>query len=252
MPYEAAKALAATFCYHIRWALTPVFGNDFPALCLRPEDEGYYGYKIEPAIVQECAYATKLFREQGKAYQVTQVKQSVETYSPRVQFTSLSWAAKDPPREMAAREESGYYTSTDLATPQVSPRSTVCSPVNGSSSPLSLPVVGSSTYTFVARQLPPPSQLPPKSVPNHYYGRELRCKRTHSKVTVEDYGDNGRTAWLQPQVPSNDIGPDNELIKYENRFYTREEVEAAYALLQLRYGDAKRNSPKRTRNGSRY
>ncbi|KAJ5679899.1 hypothetical protein N7462_008143 [Penicillium macrosclerotiorum] len=37
MPFEAAKALAATFCWKIRFVLTPLFGNDFPELCI-PED----------------------------------------------------------------------------------------------------------------------------------------------------------------------------------------------------------------------
>ncbi|KAF3200096.1 hypothetical protein TWF679_001083 [Orbilia oligospora] len=33
IPYLAAKAICSRFCYTIREALSPIFGNDFPALC---------------------------------------------------------------------------------------------------------------------------------------------------------------------------------------------------------------------------
>ncbi|KAK6336596.1 hypothetical protein TWF718_009398 [Orbilia javanica] len=35
IPYLAAKAICSRFCYSIRDALSPIFGNDFPALCER-------------------------------------------------------------------------------------------------------------------------------------------------------------------------------------------------------------------------
>lgn len=53
MPYEAAKAVAATFCWKIRYALTPIFGVDFPNTCIPPSDSNQFGRMIiEPAIVQ--------------------------------------------------------------------------------------------------------------------------------------------------------------------------------------------------------
>lgn len=53
MPYEAAKAVAATFCWKIRYALTPIFGVDFPNTCIPPSDSNRFGRMIiEPAIVQ--------------------------------------------------------------------------------------------------------------------------------------------------------------------------------------------------------
>jgi hypothetical protein len=36
MPYEAARAMAATFCWRIRYALTPLFGTEFPAMTYDP------------------------------------------------------------------------------------------------------------------------------------------------------------------------------------------------------------------------
>ncbi|KAJ6257117.1 hypothetical protein Dda_8002 [Drechslerella dactyloides] len=61
IPYLAAKAMCTRFCYTIRHALSPIFGNDFPALCERARNEimsmgKTYGseetLQIEDSIVQ--------------------------------------------------------------------------------------------------------------------------------------------------------------------------------------------------------
>lgn len=41
IPYEMCKQLARRFCYYIRWKLVPLFGPDFPALCMSPLDSGF-------------------------------------------------------------------------------------------------------------------------------------------------------------------------------------------------------------------
>ncbi|KAL4936623.1 hypothetical protein BDV06DRAFT_216529 [Aspergillus oleicola] len=51
MPYEAAKAVASTFCWKIRFALTPIFGTDFPSTCVPPNDRSRYGRMIIDASV---------------------------------------------------------------------------------------------------------------------------------------------------------------------------------------------------------
>ncbi|KAL7276549.1 hypothetical protein RUND412_000472 [Rhizina undulata] len=54
IPFEAAKALAAKFCFKIRFALTIIFGEDFPQLCL-PESHPEFGkYSIDPEIIERC------------------------------------------------------------------------------------------------------------------------------------------------------------------------------------------------------
>ena len=54
MPFEAAKALAAKFCYRIRYALTVIFGPDFPDACLPEDHENFGQYAIEPEIIAKC------------------------------------------------------------------------------------------------------------------------------------------------------------------------------------------------------
>jgi hypothetical protein len=63
MPFDAAKAVAATFCWRIRYALTPVFGSDFPKICLRPESEGFGAMVIDPAITQRCTEEAEFYRQ---------------------------------------------------------------------------------------------------------------------------------------------------------------------------------------------
>ncbi|KAJ5544491.1 hypothetical protein N7535_007110 [Penicillium sp. DV-2018c] len=46
MPYDCAKALAATFCWKIRFALTPLFGNDFPDMCIPITERGKFGRMV--------------------------------------------------------------------------------------------------------------------------------------------------------------------------------------------------------------
>ncbi|CZT20819.1 uncharacterized protein RCC_06677 [Ramularia collo-cygni] len=59
MPYACARAVCLTFCYTIRWALTPVFGPDFIKECLTPDDPGYCRFKIDPQLVLDAAQEVK-------------------------------------------------------------------------------------------------------------------------------------------------------------------------------------------------
>lgn len=51
MPYQCAKAVCATFCYHIAGALIPLFGPDFPSQCIPPEAPEHGRMIIDPAII---------------------------------------------------------------------------------------------------------------------------------------------------------------------------------------------------------
>lgn len=54
VPYEAARALAKTFCYDIRYALTPLFGPSFANQCTLPDDPVFRRWQIPAIIVSEC------------------------------------------------------------------------------------------------------------------------------------------------------------------------------------------------------
>ncbi|KPI35805.1 uncharacterized protein AB675_11088 [Cyphellophora attinorum] len=70
IPYLAAKHIAATFCYRIRHALTPVFGLDFIDLCVPPSDlrfgiaDGIFpGMLIPPSVTQQCTTEAALYKQ---------------------------------------------------------------------------------------------------------------------------------------------------------------------------------------------
>ncbi|KAK9373479.1 uncharacterized protein V1513DRAFT_448842 [Lipomyces chichibuensis] len=41
LPFTIARTLASRTCYHIRFALIPLFGPDFPESCLKPDEPGF-------------------------------------------------------------------------------------------------------------------------------------------------------------------------------------------------------------------
>ena len=74
LPFEAAKAVAANFCWPIRYALTPIFGCSFPSSCLPPESEDFGNLIIDSAIVKRC-------RMQAEAFKALEVKSVVKASS---------------------------------------------------------------------------------------------------------------------------------------------------------------------------
>ena len=88
MPYEAAKAVAATFCYNIRYALTPVFGVDFLSLCVLPENPNFGRMLIDRDIVQRCT-------EQATGYRLLSRESSLMS-SPRSPALSDRFEKSNP------------------------------------------------------------------------------------------------------------------------------------------------------------
>jgi hypothetical protein len=66
MPFEAAKAVAATFCWNIRYALTPVFGLDFPSRCIQPGSDRFGEMVIDARITRCCTEEARAYRSMEK------------------------------------------------------------------------------------------------------------------------------------------------------------------------------------------
>ena len=54
MPYECARAICLTFCYPIRWAVTPIFGPSFVRECLQPGTPDFAKFRVDAETVR-CA-----------------------------------------------------------------------------------------------------------------------------------------------------------------------------------------------------
>src|SRR5262245_12421274 len=62
MPYQCAKAVCSTFCCRIAGALIPIFGPDFPSLCIPPDAPDYGRMVIEPRIIHEATREAEIYR----------------------------------------------------------------------------------------------------------------------------------------------------------------------------------------------
>ncbi|KAL1871031.1 hypothetical protein VTK73DRAFT_2340 [Phialemonium thermophilum] len=62
MPYSCARAVCATFCYHIAGALIPIFGPTFPSECLPPNSSNYGRMVIDHSIIVEATREAEMFR----------------------------------------------------------------------------------------------------------------------------------------------------------------------------------------------
>ncbi|RPA92805.1 hypothetical protein L873DRAFT_129082 [Choiromyces venosus 120613-1] len=86
IPYEAAKALAAKFCYRIRYALTIIFGDSFPEQCL-PEHHPEFGkYQIDAKIITACRQksSTQLGTEQRRLHAMQHQHQHQQQQTPSI------------------------------------------------------------------------------------------------------------------------------------------------------------------------
>jgi len=140
MPFEAAKAVAATFCYEVRYALTPVFGEDFPDLCVLPSDRNFGSFRIDSGIIRQCTQETQswLSRTDARHTPASSLYSSpdpsvTEPYTPpqltlRAPFRLKKLRSK---AFKATDSESGYGTESEIDSdrlafsPQVSPKTIV-------------------------------------------------------------------------------------------------------------------------------
>jgi hypothetical protein len=261
VPWQAARAISATFCYKIREALTPVFGNDFSSICLHESDPGYAKFLIDPDIVRQCTDETNRFRIEGESYQISPnaLKIPSEAHSPRLLFGYPAWDSEKPQqaRGKILASECGYSTESDtsdnmLFSMQVSPRSTIWTSVNRSQSPASPRIFSSPRHRPQNICLPSLHQVLPTSVPEGYYEGPLRTKRTHSKIA---YGTTETVHEIsRPTTGATASSADSEAgtVDPEVGRYSMEELDAAEIMLQLRAADNVLPPLKRTRRCSNY
>ncbi|KAI9804183.1 MAG: hypothetical protein M1825_001585 [Sarcosagium campestre] len=139
MPYEAAKAVAATFTYNIRYSLIPIFGTDFVDLCIEPGDPAFGRMIISPAIVRHCTAASDelrvlSFRQEiatpspyaGKYTQSVTPRTNVQSESspsstPLSSSSSSSLLLSEPRRRY---RDTGFWTDTEYS-PSAPPRTPV-------------------------------------------------------------------------------------------------------------------------------
>jgi hypothetical protein len=278
MPYQAARAIAATFCYEIRWALTPVFGNDFPSMCLSPKDPSFAKFHIDPAVVRYCAAETNRFKAEGASYRLSSSLLLSPMKTPKMSFDSPTWKPKanKTRRARPADIESGYGTEMDKndcafsphvspgwthlnrllspasLSPQVSPRSQWIT-LKGSSIPATPSTVNFSTMTSPVETCARPRLQISTLRSDEHSNEQFRTKRTHSKVAFSDAWEEERQP-VRPQT-AGAVQSSGALEAEDDEDIARSqtEIEAAELLLSLGVGGGGKMllpPTKRTRRGS--
>ena len=140
--------MAATFCWKIRYALTPVFGADFPALCIEPGRPDFMSLRIDAAIVKYCEETASMYRIQ--ALDASLFK------SPPLSTSSKYGIPKTPkslrPKMKMTDIESGYGTDSE--------RSLLGSPISTNGSDLFVPVNTPRSTNWAQYQYPTPKTTP--------------------------------------------------------------------------------------------
>ena len=237
MPYEAAKAIAATFCYDIRWALTPIFGNEFPQMCTPPSDLNFAKFVIDPRIVQQCTEETDRFKDEGEWYKLRR-----EPKTPQLKFGTPPWSVNTKKQSRLADTESGYGTDTDSSdkhhfSPQFSPRSQHSGwrAINGLSSSPALPTPAlSATASPATTYVPIPPVPIPSSVPVGYVEESQGPKRKHLELADRACYTEALSRSLE--AVNTDSISSNSSRSYGAKLHTAEEVEVANILVWMSQG----------------
>lgn len=115
MHYEAAKAMAATFCYHIRYALVPIFGPDFARLCHDPDDPAFGHMIISRDIIKRCSAVAKELRTLGETRRSSRGLITPSSTDIASEADSASTQVTRKIGKMNLYPESGYGTDTDAS-----------------------------------------------------------------------------------------------------------------------------------------
>ena len=220
MPFEAAKAVAATFCWKIRYVLTPVFGLDFPNLCTKPDDPAFMRLAIDPGIIDRCEEVALIASAQSQEASLVAGPQTP---------TSSRGGPRSTPKLLRPKTmdiESGYGTDSDRSA-FGSPRST--------SSHLWTPVNTLRSSDWAQQQFPSPAKTvlstpPPSSALSDCAGKKRKTLRT--REPANDEYSSGVSATDVPAAPKRQ----KTLTKTEKQQLTREAL-AAKTLMELYRAD---------------
>jgi len=236
--------VAATFCYGVRHALTPVFGREFVDLCVLPSDRNFGSFRIDSSIVQQCAQETQswLSRTDARPTPTPSVYSSpdpavTESYtSPKPALhASLRLKKLRPKVFKSSDSESGYGTESEVGTerlalsPDISPKT----------KPSEWIAVNTKTSSKESTAVEGLQLLSGSPVRRSTESSSQNAKR-RLLDTDDDYAGDASTAdeYAGPNSPQ----PVSTVLR-------NTESRAAYWLMQLSMGDTKHRS-KRVRRAS--
>lgn len=230
MPYDAAKAIAATFCFHIRYALTPVFGLDFSELCVVPDDPSFGRMVIDRNIIRRCTEVANEFRALSREASI-----AISPQTPLSTAGLSKWGSNSlrPKAVKTADMESGYGTDTDRSDKYLESPQTLLkfewTALNTPRSAVTEQDAPCSTVTLSAASAPQSSEDPHDGLETSSEGSGV-AKRGISELD-EDYDGESSSAPSSEDVMS----PPK---RRKKSIAQTKEARAAYLLMQLHMADA--------------
>lgn len=240
VPFEAAKAIAATFCYEIRYALTPVFGVDFPGLCVVPDDPMFQRTSIDRDIISRCTEAAHAHRAQSQESSLADSPRSAHSTFCLQPLTTKSLR---PKTSKVFYAESGYCTDTDRSSVLNSPSSgsiewtTVNTPTIPRSDPFTRPDFGNFRF---------PSPSPPNSKDSDGESSDISSSKERKPLKRVRLVESGVTDGRNSENDSSVVHQSQAKRRKISTTLTQE-ARAAYTLMQLHMADAalaQRKGPK--------
>ncbi|KAL9125662.1 MAG: hypothetical protein Q9217_005171, partial [Psora testacea] len=215
VPFEAAKAIAATFCWEIRYVLTPVFGLEFPSMCTEPDDPAFLRFSIDRGILLHCTQVADANRAISQ--------EASQSGSPRTPSSSTMKSLRPKPAKIFD-SESGYCTDTD--------RSLLDTPQSGriEGTPIKIASTTHLDYNDCTKAAPAisrPSPSSPAQKSRFVENKSIKRLRS-SKTRTSDGTSSEKTSSATESAPNK-----------RRKFSTlTQEARAAYTLMQLHMADA--------------
>ncbi|KXS99262.1 hypothetical protein AC578_6212 [Pseudocercospora eumusae] len=213
MPYACARAVCLTFCYNIRWALTPIFGPSFIKECLRPEHPNFARFKIDSEVVRCAALEAEGWKPDNASrsdmppgsYGIRDIPRSQPEappgYQARPRNDHLNFKSGSPFDSGSESPRYGNYTyaSSPMRSPALSPKSSPNEQPNWTSINRTQ---HSSTPSAV--QAPSVTALANSLLTEPRYSPAMSWRAAESMVQEGGRASKRRRSTLPPPAPSRD------------------------------------------------
>ncbi len=223
MPFEAAKAVAATFCWNIRYALTPIFGIEFLDLCTDCEDPDFKRFTIDERIVEQCIRESSSWRRFESHRSPSSLRKTIPSGCSGRPTLKSDWL----PAKTLRPRSTKIYDFDNVASD--SDKSEECTVPSHPSTRARSTAVNTSVLPKRTRQVVPSPSPFLSSVPSSTPILGLDSPKTKRTLSDTDYMDDD---------PSSRNSSEEAIATRKRGKFETDEARAAYMLIKLSVEDS--------------
>ena len=182
MPYKCAHALCASFCWNIRWVLTPLFGPSFLRDCLPPSHPGYQSFKVDREAIRICRL------EISDASRIGTPMSGIDPFQPRNAPRSVPQRKQLPTRK--ARPSAVVTDSSEDSMSTASSTSNDSMGDDAYSTPLDSPLLSPKSYTplsWTSINRGTPSPVAPPNSPSFLPSTSTATPGSHRLLPIPPF-----------------------------------------------------------------